>query len=81
MITPGPAFVKVGQILSFRSDLVPPDVDAALKDRQSKVQAVDVFSTSSAWNGFRVQYPVSESGLPHPLSWAHRRTSADIWEW
>ncbi len=38
----GPAFVKIGQILSVRSDLVPPELAEALKSLQSEVPPVDM---------------------------------------
>ena len=37
----GPSFVKLGQILSTRSDLIPPDIIAELKKLQDRVPPVD----------------------------------------
>ena len=41
MIELGPAFVKMGQILSVRTDLIPKDLAEALHSLQSEVPAVD----------------------------------------
>jgi ubiquinone biosynthesis protein len=39
----GPVYVKLGQLLSTRPDLLPPDYITALSDLQSNVPAVDWF--------------------------------------
>lgn len=80
----GPAFVKIGQALSTRPDMVPPDFMAALERMQSDVAPVDFESTRSQIEtelGVRVGHLFADID-PEPIGSAslaqvHRATLRD----
>jgi ubiquinone biosynthesis protein len=55
----GPSFVKFGQILSTRTDLLPPEMIQELKKLQDHVKPVP----------FALIRPVIEDSCPHPEEW------------